>query len=108
MPRESYDKLGYFTDKEFVFIPITENDDNVYGVYFVSKQHRAMVDDIFAGLYFERMKMPAELTSPGRPDQNDKDKPKEKSLSATSLLKASSNCLKPVFHILQTQCHSSV
>lgn len=36
MPRESYDKLGYFTDKEFVFIPITENDDNVYGVYFVS------------------------------------------------------------------------
>ena len=37
-----------------------------------------MVDDIFAGLYFERMKMPAELTSPGRPVQNDKDKPKEK------------------------------
>ena len=23
MPRESYDKLGYFTDKYFVFIPIT-------------------------------------------------------------------------------------
>ena len=37
-----------------------------------------MVDDIFAGLYFERMKMPTELTSPGRPVQNDKDKPKEK------------------------------
>lgn len=78
MPRESYDKLSYFTDKEFVFIPLTENDDNVYGVYFVSKQHRTMVDDIFAGLYFERMKMPAELTSPGKPAQESPDKPKEK------------------------------
>ena len=61
-----------------MFIPITENDDNVYGVYFVSKQHRTMVDDIFAGLYFERMKMPAELTSPGKPAQESPDKPKEK------------------------------
>ena len=37
-----------------------------------------MVDDIFAGLYFERMKMPAELTSPGKPAQESPDKPKEK------------------------------
>ena len=78
MPRESYEKLGYFTDKEFVFIPLTENEDNVYGVYFVSKQHRTMVDDIFAGLYFERMKMPAELTSPRKSAPEGTDKQKEK------------------------------
>ena len=77
MPRESYDKLGYFTDKEFVFIPITENDDTSTALFCI-KTAQGNVDDIFAGLYFERMKMPAELTSPGRPVQNDKDKPKEK------------------------------
>ena len=61
MPLESLQKLDYFEDKEFVYVPLSQLDGYVYGVYFVSRHHRVMVEDLFRGLYFERMRMPSEL-----------------------------------------------
>lgn len=84
MPSESYAKLEAFSDKQFAYIPISESDGMMYGVYFVPKKHKAIADDIFSGLYFERMKMPSELTSPKQRKsaavQNGTDKKEKKSV----------------------------
>ena len=61
MPSESITKLDSFEDKEFVYVPLSEENNFIYGVYFVPKNAKSMVDDIFTGLYFERMKMPQQL-----------------------------------------------
>lgn len=66
MPTEAQMKLGYHKNSNYAFVPITERDGMVYGVYFTPKGSKAEVDEIFAGLTFERLKMPSELIKPKR------------------------------------------
>lgn len=73
MPADSFEKLGYFDKKEFVYIPLSSDKDNVYGIYFVPKKYKVMADDIFNDLGFERMRMPAELSAV-RPTKESKKK----------------------------------
>ncbi len=74
MSVESYEKLGTFSQKEFVYIPVKETDGMVYGVCFTSKSSKLKVDDIFVGLGFERMKMPGELSKPAKKKSSKHDK----------------------------------
>ena len=62
MPSEAQMKLGYHKNSDYAFVPVSEKDGMVYGVYFTPKSEKAKVDEIFLGLSFERMKMPSELT----------------------------------------------
>ena len=62
MPVDAQKKLGYHKNAEYAFVPVSEKDGMVYGVYFTPKSNKAKVDEIFLGLSFERMKMPSELT----------------------------------------------
>lgn len=78
MPSESYEKLLCFEDKQFVYIPLSEADGSIYGIYFVPRQYKTMADDIFSGLYFERMKMPKELVaSPAKKSSAKESGPKK-------------------------------
>lgn len=78
MPSESYQKLASFENKQFVYIPLSESDNELYGVYFVPKKFKSIADDIFAGLYFERLKMPSKLTaSQHKKSSADKNKQKK-------------------------------
>lgn len=59
MPRGGYKMLGtYLADMDIIFLKTDEDENNVWGFYFVSKQETKKVDDIFTSLYFERVKFP--------------------------------------------------
>ena len=78
LPHEAYEKLMNSDNNSFVFIPVTEDDDSVYGVYFVPKKMKASADEVFAGLGFEKLKMPSELTKHGKSEDNVSVRKKEK------------------------------
>lgn len=65
MPADSYEKLSLYENKNFVFIPLESDNESITGIYFVPKQEKVMVDDIFNSLYFVREKMPAKLLGKG-------------------------------------------
>lgn len=58
LPKESYNKLlSYEGNPYVIFFPCT-NDENFYwGVYFTPLENREEIDRIFAGLYFERIRI---------------------------------------------------
>lgn len=58
IPVESFDKLDYYDDKTFIFVPY--DDDGVYkwGLYFAPKENVEEVDKIMKSLYFEKIWVP--------------------------------------------------
>ena len=59
MPKGGYKMLGtYLADMDIIFLKTDEDENNVWGFYFVSKNETKKVDDIFTSLYFERVKFP--------------------------------------------------
>ena len=66
MPAEAQMKLEYHKNNDYAFVPVSEKDGMVYGVYFTPKSSKAKVDEVFLGLSFERLKMPSELSNPKR------------------------------------------
>lgn len=58
LPVDSYPKLAYYDDKNFFFIPFETTSSYVWGCYFVPNSTAALIDDIFASLYFERIRIP--------------------------------------------------
>lgn len=56
MPKGGYKTLEtYLGNIEAVFMKTGEDDDDVWGFYFVPKDDKEKVDAIFASLYFERV-----------------------------------------------------
>lgn len=62
MPKDSYEKLKYFSfDKlNVIYIP-TFTDEFTYGMYFVPRQNCEKVDSIFATLHFERIRFSSKI-----------------------------------------------
>lgn len=58
MPADSYQKLGYYREKPFVFTSFDVEHDYRWGVYFALADNAPEIDDIFSSLYFERMRVP--------------------------------------------------
>lgn len=60
LPKESYDKLPIYEDNPYVlFFPGSSDKQYYWGVYFAPREVADEVDRIFAGLYFERIRIPA-------------------------------------------------
>ncbi|MDQ5983309.1 MAG: V/A-type H+/Na+-transporting ATPase subunit I [Eubacteriales bacterium SKADARSKE-1] len=58
LPRESYEKLSSQKENPYVlFFPCTSNKEYFWGVYFAPVEYCEEIDRIFAGLYFERMRV---------------------------------------------------
>lgn len=57
LPLEGKQKLDYY-DKDFFFVPFEQDDKYCWGMYFCPKDSREIVDDIFASLYFETVRIP--------------------------------------------------
>lgn len=56
MPKSSYAKLdSYLKDLPVYFTVMTTDNDNVWGMYFVSEGNTENIDRVFATLYFERL-----------------------------------------------------
>lgn len=58
LPQDSYDKLKYYDQRPFIFRSFDVDDQYRWGVYFTTREHTEEIDDIFASLYFERVKIP--------------------------------------------------
>lgn len=58
LPYDSYSKLAYYDNKTFFFFPFDNNKEYFWGVYFAPSTKIAVIDDIFASLYFERVRIP--------------------------------------------------
>lgn len=51
-------------DPYILFMPCSEDTDFYWGAYFAPREKRALVDGIFAGLYFERIRLPGASGTP--------------------------------------------
>lgn len=62
LPRASFEKLRYYDERLFLFY-ITEQDEEYYwGIYFTPTTSIRETDAIFNSLYFERLRLPSNLT----------------------------------------------
>lgn len=66
LPIDSYLKLSYYNET-FFFVPFDTDKNFYWGMYFCPKKDKAIVDDIFASLYFERIMVPDFVT--GTPEK---------------------------------------
>lgn len=58
LPNESIAKLDSYKDNPFVlFFSCTKTEDYCYGMYFTPEENKKEIDRLFAGLYFERIKI---------------------------------------------------
>ncbi len=61
IPAESEEKLQYFAQKCFIFLPVERNNDYVYGIYLVPFSKAEFADAVMNSLMFERTKLPGYL-----------------------------------------------
>ncbi len=68
MPLESYQKFISAEETQsnpyVMFIPASHDDQFYWGVYFTPKDKKDEIDRIFAGLYFERFRVPGAAGTP--------------------------------------------
>lgn len=58
LPKDSYLKLSSYKDNPYMlFFPCTMDDEYCWGVYFTPVEERHEIDRMFAGLYFERLRI---------------------------------------------------
>ena len=63
MTSDGYKRLELLTqDQTFVFFPVEFEDDYVWGMYFSSLSNIEYVDNLFAALYFERVRISGKIT----------------------------------------------
>lgn len=58
LPDESAQKLSYYEDKSFIFIPYDDDGNYKWGIYFAPVDSIAEADRIFKSLYFEKIWIP--------------------------------------------------
>ena len=57
LPTDNLEKLDYY-DENFFFIPFETQDLFCWGMYFCPEAEKAIVDDLFRSMYFERIQLP--------------------------------------------------
>ncbi|MBE6845634.1 MAG: ATPase [Ruminococcus sp.] len=62
MPVESFQKLSYYEDKPFIFIPYDDDGNYKWGIYFAPLENIREVNNIFKSLYFEKIWLPDFIT----------------------------------------------
>ena len=58
LPLDGYQKLTFFENRNFVFFPYQKEGDYVWGMYMTSLFDSPDIDEIFASIYFERIRLP--------------------------------------------------
>ncbi|HJB25235.1 MAG TPA: hypothetical protein H9662_01310 [Firmicutes bacterium] len=58
LPKDSYLKLSYFEKKNFFFFDFDHDEDYYWGVYFAPEENAEEIEELFASLYFEEIKLP--------------------------------------------------
>lgn len=71
LPVDSYLKLGYYGNDQFIFVDYDFDNDYYWGMYFVPLAYLKRADKIFSDLYFERIWVPDYVT--GKPEEEISD-----------------------------------
>lgn len=58
LPVDNIEKLDYYKEKNFFFVPFDNDRNFCWGMYFCPREDKEIVDDIFKSLYAERVKIP--------------------------------------------------
>lgn len=76
MPKKSYRQLQlYIEELDAIVIPVSQDQDYMWLVYFTPRTYGEKVDGIFSSLYFERIRISGELQgTPAQAYQQLKDK----------------------------------
>lgn len=67
LPCESYQKMSYYDNKTFIFMPYDDDGNYKWGFYFAPIDSIKETDSIFKSLYFERIWLPDFIT--GTPEE---------------------------------------
>lgn len=62
LPADSQHKLTYYSDHIFLFFPFSRAGAYIWGLYLAPNALADEVDDIFSALFFERVRIPPDLT----------------------------------------------
>ena len=57
LPTDNLEKLDYY-DENFFFIPFETESLYCWGMYFCPENEKAIIDDLFRSMYFERITLP--------------------------------------------------
>lgn len=57
LPTDNLEKLDYY-DETFFFVPFETQDMYCWGMYFCPVDKKAIIDDLFLSMYFERITLP--------------------------------------------------
>ncbi len=57
LPTDNLEKLDYYDDN-FFFVPFETQDLYCWGMYFCPAEEKAIIDDLFRSMYFERIQLP--------------------------------------------------
>lgn len=67
IPADSFIKLKTFTENPYImFFPCSSDDEFYWGVYVTPLEREDEVDEIFASLYFERLRIPDSSGTPAK------------------------------------------
>ena len=67
LPADSYAKLKTFEDNPYImFSPCSSDDEFYWGLYVTPLEREDEVDEIFASLYFERLRIPDSTGTPAQ------------------------------------------
>ncbi len=58
LPFDSYTKLSYYEDKNFLFVPLSEDSEYCWGICFSPNSDAEETDRLFDSLYYERIRVP--------------------------------------------------
>lgn len=65
MPKDSYPRMSAHKENDYaVFIPCSTDTTDYWGVYCAPREHVEEVDLMFAGLHFERLRVPDGIGTP--------------------------------------------
>lgn len=69
LPLDSYEKYKLYLEesKYAIYVPAFQEDDFIWGIYFVPRQHKETIDSLFSSLHFERQRLDGRLH--GTPSQ---------------------------------------
>ncbi|MGN0601613.1 MAG: V-type ATP synthase subunit I [Oscillospiraceae bacterium] len=62
LPVDNREKLEYYKDMDFFFVPFDSDRNFCWGMYFCPQEDKDAVDDMFKSLYFERIMIPDFVT----------------------------------------------
>ncbi|HPS18758.1 MAG TPA: V-type ATPase 116kDa subunit family protein [Bacilli bacterium] len=58
LPRDTADRLRFYDQKPFIFLPFAERDGVVWCLYMTTEQYKTEIDNIFTSMFFERIHIP--------------------------------------------------